>query len=190
MRTVGFLLAFLVACGGPRTIAPQAPMSEVESEVESDVESEVESEVESIAAPEAVSPPEVAVRLAALDPSPVPWTTQLADVSPSDITALCAYDAAHPQTPITEQCSGASVVVGRADACGWRIEDTRTLGTRCDLTVGDVVACRLALADHPCARMGAGLPECARVAGCIERHHHESDPLLLFQERFGSRIRF
>jgi hypothetical protein len=115
----------------------------------------------------------VEARLAPL-PSPTPsWTTPLASLTAADVASLCRFEqrAVSPRA-VREHCpNGRTVTVGaNGGFCdGDALSDALVIGAHCPMTVGDLVACELALRDDPCAIGRAALPECEAFDACVAR---------------------
>lgn len=108
-------------------------------------------------------------RLAPLPPPPVPWTTPVAQLSDADFEGICPYLAEHAGLSRPEvSCPDGSVVEPYEYHCDPSTSGPSARSMPCAITFGEILACYLALREHPCegGDTGAGLPECAAFDAC------------------------
>lgn len=136
------LFASIAACGGaPRASeAPTPPMS-----------------------------PAVEARIASLPTPPIAWSRPISSLDENDFRSICPYLADHvglSSSAVT--CPDGRVVETYAYDCepGSSAEHARS--HPCSLSFGEVVACYVAVREHPCdsGPLGEGLAECEALDAC------------------------
>lgn len=111
----------------------------------------------------------IATRLAALPPAPVPWESPVARLSDADFEGICPYlaqNAGLSQPEVT--CPDGTVVTPYAYHCDPSTSGPGARSMPCAVTFGEVLACYLALREHPCdaSTTGQELPECDPFEDC------------------------
>jgi hypothetical protein len=115
----------------------------------------------------------VLARLAPLPSPPIAWNTPIRAASPDALAAVCAFEAENIGADVVEaRCSRGTVarVGGSVDACTDARTEPRTTEvlSHCAMTVGDLVACRIAVRQAPCQTAGIGLRECDALRACLD----------------------
>jgi hypothetical protein len=111
----------------------------------------------------------VQARLAPLPAPPSPWSTVVGTLTPDDFVALCPYLASNVHlegsSATCPDGTTAAVVEHECDPERWSAA-ARSLP--CSITLGEMVACRLAMVDHPCdgGPYGENLDECEAFERC------------------------
>jgi hypothetical protein len=112
----------------------------------------------------------VDARLARFRAPALAWSTPLGALTATDVRALCSFEqtSVSPHAVRVACPSGQTVTVGATGGfCdGDALEDAHVIGDRCAMTVGELVACELALREDPCAIGRASLPECTTFDAC------------------------
>ncbi|MFO0682826.1 MAG: hypothetical protein U0234_12270 [Sandaracinus sp.] len=129
---------------------------------------------------------EVETRLASLPAFERPWWTGIADLNDAELVALFAYERTHVHpSEVSASCPGGRRArVGNADGtAAERVDVLRAFGRRCFLPIGAIVACELAVREHPCVDAGVGLRECMAVDACHDRIRAEAEQDIHAAER-------
>ncbi len=111
----------------------------------------------------------VAARLAPMPAPPVPWDTPIARLSDADFEGICPYLAQNAGLSRPEvHCADGRVVEPYAYHCEPSTSGPSARSMPCSITFGEILACYLALREHPCeaGETGEGLAECAAFAAC------------------------
>lgn len=111
----------------------------------------------------------VQARLAPLPAPPIAWSTPVGTLAPADFEGLCPYLATNvPLEGSTVQCpDGSSADITAYECDPVRLtESARALP--CTISLGEIIACRLAMVAHPCdgGPLGENLEECQAFDAC------------------------
>lgn len=120
---------------------------------------------------EAALPGNAAVhaRLGPLPAPPQPWATPVAALTPDDFVSLCPYlDRNVHLEGSTASCPDGSTAAVVEHHC---VPDAWSAAARslpCTISLGEMVACRLAMVEHPCdgGPYGENLDECEAFEEC------------------------
>lgn len=119
--------------------------------------------------PRAESTSRTDARLAAMPAPPVAWSTPIATLSDDDFTRICPYLAEHVGlTREASVCADGTTVEPYVYDCEPARSGPAARSFPCSCTFGEMLACYLAIREHPCdeAPLGRGLPECEVLARC------------------------
>jgi hypothetical protein len=111
----------------------------------------------------------VQARLGALPTPPRPWSTVAAALSPDDFTELCPYLVANVHLEGGQvTCPDGSTANISEHQCVPADMSAAARGLPCTITWGEIVACRLAMVEHPCdgGPLGENLQECQAFDAC------------------------
>lgn len=111
----------------------------------------------------------MADRLAPLPTPPVPWETPVAQLSDEDFEGICPYLAENAGLTRPEvTCPDGNAVEAYEYECDPSSSGPSARSMPCAITFGEILACYLALREHPCdgGAMGEDLPECAAFDAC------------------------
>jgi hypothetical protein len=111
----------------------------------------------------------VQARLGSLPAPPSAWSTRVAALSPDDFVALCPYlDAnVHLEGSAVTCPDGSSAAVAEHH-CEPESWSAAARSLPCTISLGEMVACRLAMVEHPCdgGPYGENLDECEAFEHC------------------------
>lgn len=108
-------------------------------------------------------------RLSRLPTPPVPWETPVAHLSDEDFERICPYLAENAGLSRSEvTCPDGEVVEAYEYECDPSTSGPSARSMPCAITFGEILACYLALREHPCegGATGEGLAECAAFEAC------------------------
>jgi hypothetical protein len=111
----------------------------------------------------------VQARLGPLPAPPRPWSTVAASLSPDDFVELCPYLVANVHMEGgTVTCPDGSTGTITEHVCEPAAMSTAARGLPCAISWGEIVACRLAMVEHPCdgGPLGENLEECQAFDAC------------------------
>lgn len=100
---------------------------------------------------------------------PVAWSTPIATLADADFERICPYLDAHVGlTRESALCPDGSTVEAYVYDCAPERSGPAARALPCAVTFGEMLACYLAIREHPCdlTPLGADLPECSVLAQC------------------------
>ena len=119
--------------------------------------------------PARAEPGAVAARLAAMPEPPVAWSTRVAALTEADFGEICPYLASGVGlTSDAVTCPDGARVEPYTYQCEPASSASRARSLPCAITFGEIVACYVAIREHPCdhAPLGEGLAECDALNDC------------------------
>lgn len=111
----------------------------------------------------------VQARLGPLPAPPRAWSTVAASLTPDDFVELCPYLVANVHLEGgTVTCPDGSTGTISAHECDPNAMSASARGLPCAISWGEIVACRLAMVEHPCdgGPVGENLEECQAFDAC------------------------
>ncbi len=111
----------------------------------------------------------VRARLERLPAPPRPWSTVAASLTPDDFVELCPYLTANVHLEGgTVTCPDGSTGTISEHVCNPVEMSATARGLPCAISWGEIVACRLAMVEHPCdgGPVGENLEECHAFDAC------------------------
>jgi hypothetical protein len=111
----------------------------------------------------------VQARLGLLPAPPRPWSAITATLSPEDFAELCPYLLANVHLEGSSlTCPDGTTATVAEHECVPEHMSAAARGLPCTITWGEVVACRLAMVEHPCdgGPLGENLDECQAFDAC------------------------
>ena len=111
----------------------------------------------------------VQARLGPLPTPPSPWSTRVAALSPDDFVSLCPYlDANVHLEGSTVACPDGTTAAVTEHHCEPESWSSAARSLPCTISLGEMVACRLAMVEHPCdgGPYGENLEECDAFTHC------------------------
>lgn len=138
-----FLVLLLASCGASPTAAPATTAAEPS--------------------------PAVRARLDALPTPPTEWATRVSALTDDDFGRICPWLAENVglgAEPVT--CDDGTTVEPYTYECDPAHSAANARSLHCSVTFGEIVACYVAMREHPCdsGGVGAGLEECAAFESC------------------------
>jgi hypothetical protein len=111
----------------------------------------------------------IEARLAAMPAPPVAWSRPVATLSDEDFTRICPYLIENVGlTCDATACPDGTSVETYVYACEPETSGPAARSLPCAITFGEMLACYLAIREHPCNEgpLGDGLVECEALAQC------------------------
>ena len=111
----------------------------------------------------------VQVRLGALPEPPRAWSTAAASLTEADFVELCPYLVRNVRLEGGEvTCPDGSTAQISEHVCDPAAMSAAARGLPCVISWGEIVACRLAMVEHPCdgGPVGENLEECQAFDAC------------------------
>lgn len=108
-------------------------------------------------------------RLSALPTPPRPWSNVAASLTVADFVELCPYLIANIQmTGAQVTCPDGTTATISAHECDPAGMAGAAHGLPCEMSWGEIVACRVAMVEHPCdgGLLGESLEECQAFDAC------------------------
>ena len=134
-----------------------------------------------------LGPTAVEQRLAAQLAFALPWGTALRSLSDAQLVDWANYEVQEiSPEPVERDCGdGRHARVAVRTSPADRIQTLRRTGARCDVTIGELAACELAVRERPCAYAGIGLPECLALDACDEVVRMDEIQIIVTCERMN-----
>jgi hypothetical protein len=111
----------------------------------------------------------VQARISTLPPPPTPWSTLVGTLTPDDFVTLCPYLIAHSHLEGGDvACPDGSTATLNTYECEPERMSAAARSLPCSISLGEIVACRLATVAAPCGdgHVGEDLPECEAFDAC------------------------
>ena len=111
----------------------------------------------------------VRARLSSLPAPPSAWSTPVGTLTPDDFVTLCPYLVAHAHLEGGDvACPDGSTATLNTYECEPARMSAAARSLPCSITLGEIVACRLATVEAPCGdgHVGEDLPECEAFEAC------------------------